>query len=115
MSIEELEVEQEVSNDKRKREVLKPVIYDINGMYGVKIDDSDTMTLQKRVKYQDGGEEWIDDGYFQSWTALFKEVLSSTPKVAALRRGNGNLEDLIQVIKESNKQVEEWFAPKLRN
>jgi hypothetical protein len=111
--IDELEVAQD-SNDKRKREVLKPVIYDINGMYGIKIDDSDTMTLQKKVKYQDGSEDWIDDGYFQSWTSLFKEVLSSSPKVAALRLGNGNLEDLIRIITESTKKVEEWFAPKIR-
>lgn len=111
--IDELEVEQEVSSDKRKREVLKPVIYDINGMYGVKIDDSDTMTLQKKVKYQDGGEDWIDDGYFTSWVSLFKEVLSSNPKSMALKHGGGKLEDLINIITESNRQIEQWFSPKL--
>jgi hypothetical protein len=114
MEYDELEVEQDdIKVNKRKRMVIEPVIYDINGAYGVKIEDSDTMTLQKKVKYQDGGEGWVDDGYFQNWTNLFKEVLSSTPKVEALKHGGGSLVDLIDIIKKSTKQVEEWFEPKI--
>ena len=115
MENEELDLELEVDegNGKRKREAVEPAIYEICDTFRVVIDDSDTMILQKRSKYTDGSENWIFDGYFQQWDMMFKEVLQSLPKTAALRKGGGNLEDLIQIIKDSTKRVEEWFSPKL--
>jgi hypothetical protein len=112
---EELDLDQEESevNEKRKREAVEPAIYEICETFRVVIDDSDTMILQKKSKYTDGTENWIFDGYFQDWEAMFREVLKSLPKVMALRKGSGNLLDLIQIIKDANKIVIEWFAPKL--
>ena len=98
-----------LGNEKRKRVVVPSVIYTLGDNWRVVIDDSESMILQKKVKYTDGSENWIFDGFFSDLESMCKDVQKSNPKEKALKYGGGTILDLIRITKEAYAETSAWF------
>jgi hypothetical protein len=110
LELESGEVEETAA--KRKRITTPTSIVNINEVFQVVIEP-DTMILQKKAKYEDASENWIFDGYFQQWDALLKDVHKSMIKERLSKKSEHTLLELLQVFKETKKEIENWFNTNL--
>jgi hypothetical protein len=110
---QEVEVgEVEETTTKRKRIIAPTSIVTISEVFQVVIEP-DTMILQKKAKYEDSSENWIFDGYFQQWDSLLKDVHKSMIKERLSKKSEHTLLELLQVFKETKKEIEDWFNTSL--
>jgi hypothetical protein len=95
----------------KKKPVNEETLLTLNEYFRVKINNNaPSMELEKKKKYDDGTESFVNDGYFGDFPAMLKDVASTMRKEKLCQKRITDIEDLRNAILSTNKMIEEWIG-----
>ena len=93
----------------KRKAVVQESIVNLNDYFRIKITSDDhNLILEKKKKYDDGTDSWVNDGYFGYFDALLKDVANSMRKERLLQKKVNDVEDFYNAIVATDKEIKNW-------
>jgi hypothetical protein len=103
-------IDGEESVQTKKKQIVTETLLVFNDYFRVKIASNDsTMVLERRIKYDDGSDGWVFDGYFGEFTSMFKDMFKAMVKMKVSQKAQTDMKDLLNAYKESEREMLSWL------